>query len=236
MSNYSDKAFIFDMDGTIVDNMRFHGEAWVRFFAEIGHETDPDDFLIRTAGMTNTEIFRQIFGESVAAEQITEYANRKEELYREAFRSHLQVVTGLTAFLESAKNLGVKMAVATSAPPENIEFILDGLDLRSSFQAVTGAHEISNGKPHPEIFLKSAEKLGVQPHNCIVFEDAFKGFEAAHRAEMKSVAITTVNARKDLENLPSVVAVIDDFTSITPQDLIEKHLSSGGLNKLKTNG
>lgn len=224
MSNFTDKAFIFDMDGTLVDNMRFHGEAWVRFFAEIGHETDPDDFLIRTAGMTNTEIFRQMFGESVNDEQITQYATRKEELYRESFSPHLQAVTGLIEFLESAKESGIKMAVATSAPPDNIEFVLDGIHLRQYFQAVTGAHEIINGKPNPEIFLKSAEKLGVAPHDCIVFEDAFKGFEAAHRAEMKSVAITTVNKRNELENLPSVVEVIDDFTSITPLQLIEKHL------------
>lgn len=219
------------MDGTLVDNMRFHGEAWVRFFAEIGHETDADDFLIRTAGMTNREIFREMFGAKATEDEITRHAERKEELYRESFSPHLEAVMGLIEFLESAKELGVKMAVATSAPPENIEFVLDGLNLRQYFQAVTGAHEITNGKPNPEIFLKSAEKLDVAPHNCIVFEDAFKGFEAAHRAGMKSVAITTVNYRKDLENLPSVVEVIDDFTKITPLGLIEKHLSlASGAN------
>jgi beta-phosphoglucomutase len=197
MSNFIDRAFIFDMDGTIVDNMRFHGEAWVKFFAEIGHETDPDDFLVRTAGMTNHEIFRQMFGDEADEEQIKKYATRKEELYRDSFRPVMTAVAGLIEFLEKAQSWGVKMAVATSAPPENIEFVLDGLDLRKYFSAVTGAHEIANGKPDPEIFLKSAMKLGIEPQNCIVFEDAFKGFEAAHAAGMKSVAITTVNKRED---------------------------------------
>ncbi|MDQ4123550.1 MAG: beta-phosphoglucomutase family hydrolase [Acidobacteriota bacterium] len=224
MSNFTNRAFIFDMDGTIVDNMRFHGEAWVRFFAEIGHETDPNEFLIRTAGMTNHEIFRQMFGDGASDEQIEKYATRKEELYRNSFRLNLAAVAGLIEFLEKAKKLGVKMAVATSAPPENIEFVLDGLDLRKYFDAITGANDISNGKPDPEIFLKSAEKLAVEPQNCIVFEDAFKGFEAAHAAKMKSVAITTVNKSGELKNLPSVVEVIDDFTNLEPSELIEKHL------------
>lgn len=224
MSNFNERAFIFDMDGTLVDNMRFHGEAWVRFFAEVGRETDPDEFLIRTAGMTTREIFRQMFGDGTNEEQIKKYTLRKEELYQDSFRPHLSAVAGLIEFLEKAQKLGVKMAVATSASPRNIEFVLDGLDLRKYFGAITGANEITNGKPNPEISLKSAEKLGVSPENCIVFEDAFKGFEAANAAGMKSVAITTVNNRKNLENLPSVVAVIDDFTEIEPAELIEKHL------------
>lgn len=233
MNNLNQRAFIFDMDGTIVDNMRFHGEAWVRFFAEIGHETDPQDFLVRTAGMTNKEIFSEMFGARATEEKINEYAARKEQLYRESFAPHLSTVAGLIEFLEEAKRLDVTMAVATSAPPENIEFVLDGLDLRQYFQAVTGAHEIANGKPHPEIFLKSAEKLGAEPKNCLVFEDAFKGFEAAARAGMKSVAITTVNRREDLQNLPSVVAVINDFTEINPAELLEKHLplAAAGANE-----
>ena len=96
------------------------------------------------------------------------------------------------------------MAVATAAPLTNVEFILDGLDLRNFFDAVTTAEDVTNGKPDPEFFLVSAEKLGVEPAHCIVFEDALGGFEAAHRAGMKSIGIATVNSIEDILQLDSV--------------------------------
>ena len=98
---------------------------------------------------------------------------------------------------------------------------------------MTTAADIENGKPDPEIFLKSAQKLNVEPKNCIVFEDAIGGFEAAHRAGMKSIGIATVNSIEDILKLESVVEAHADFTNLTPLDLIEKYLpgvqSSKGL-------
>ena len=107
----------------------------------------------------------------------------------------------------------------------NVEFILDGLDLRKYFQAVVTAADVKEGKPNPEIFLKSAEKLNVAPENCLVFEDAIGGFEAAHRAGMKSIGIATVNSIEDILRLDSVVEAHDDFTNLKPQELVEKYLS-----------
>jgi beta-phosphoglucomutase len=127
--------------------------------------------------------------------------------------------------LEAAQKLGVKMAVATAAPVKNVEFILDGLNLRRFFQAVVTAADVSEGKPNPEIFLKSAEELGVEPKNSLVFEDALNGFEAAHRAGMKSIGIATVNSIEDILKLESVVEAHGDFSSLSPNELIEKYLS-----------
>lgn len=128
-------------------------------------------------------------------------------------------------FLEAAKTLGVKLAVATAAPVANMEFILDRLDLRRFFDAITTAADVSHGKPNPEIFLKSAEKLNVAPENCLVFEDAINGFEAAHRAGIKSIGIATVNSIDDLLKLNSVVEARDNFTDLKPRELVEKYLS-----------
>jgi beta-phosphoglucomutase len=220
---FENRAFIFDMDGTLVDNMRFHGLAWQKMLVENGVETDPHDFLVKTAGKTNREIIPQFFPDATAA-KLLELGGRKESLYRELFLPHRQAIKGAVEFLEEAKALGVKMAVATAAPVANMEFILDGLNLRRFFRAVTTAADIENGKPNPEIFLKSAEKLGVEPKNCLVFEDALNGFEAAHAAGMKSVAITTVHKLEQLRALNGVVEAIDDFTEVAPQVLIEKYL------------
>ena len=223
MKFYNTRAFIFDMDGTLVDNMHFHTEAWGKMLAENGVEMNAHDFLVKTAGKTNREIMPTVFGD-ISDERIEELGTRKESLYREIFLEHRKAVDGAIEFLEKAKTLGIKMAVATAAPNANVEFILDGLDLRKYFDTITTAADVTFGKPNPEIFLKSAEKLNVEPQNCIVFEDAIGGFEAAHRAGMYSIGITTVNAAEDIIKLDSVVEAHADFTNLEPEKLIEEYI------------
>ncbi|MEK7724756.1 MAG: beta-phosphoglucomutase family hydrolase [Acidobacteriota bacterium] len=223
MIDYKSFAFIFDMDGTLVDNMHKHTEAWGKMLTENGVEFNAHDFLVKTAGKTNREIIPTIFGD-ITEERITELAHRKEFLYREMFLPFRKPVDGLVEFLQISQELGIKMAVATASAKPNVEYILDGLDLRKYFDAVTTAEEIKNGKPHPEFFLKSAEKLGVEPHNSIVFEDALGGFEAANRAGMKSIGIATVNSIELILEQKSVVEAHDNFLSLIPQELINKHV------------
>lgn len=223
MIDFTTRAFIFDMDGTLVDNMRFHSEAWQKMLFENGIETDAHKFLVNTAGKTNREIIPNFFAEATE-ERLSELGLRKETLYRELYLPHRKVVAGAIEFLEEAKSLGVKMAVATAAPIANMEFILDGLDLRKYFQAITTAADVECGKPNPEIFFTSADKLGVEPKHCLVFEDAVNGFEAANRAGMKSIGIATVNSIADILKLDSVVGAYDDFSNLNPSELIQKFL------------
>jgi beta-phosphoglucomutase family hydrolase len=225
MTDLSSRAFIFDMDGTLVDNMRYHTDAWRQMLHENGVDMDPEEFLIKTAGRTNAEILPTIF-KDISEDRLHELGDRKEVLYREYFLAHRTPVKGAVEFLEASRGIGIKMAVATAAPEANVEFILDGLDLRHFFQAVTTAADISNGKPDPEIFLRSAEKLGVEPGNCLVFEDALNGFEAAHRAGMRSIGITTVNSAERLLGLDGVIEAHNDFTGLAPRDLVERYLST----------
>jgi beta-phosphoglucomutase family hydrolase len=221
--DFREYGFIFDMDGTLVDNMRFHMEAWVAMLAENGIENDGQDFLVKTAGKTNREIIPQFF-ENISDEDGLRLGNRKEEIYRELFRPKLKAIDGGLEFLEESKKLGIKMAVATAAPIANMEFILDGLNLRKYFQTITTAADVKNGKPHPEGFLISAEKLDVKPENCLVFEDAINGFQAADNAKMRSVGIATVNSIETILELPGVVAAKKDFTELDPAELIEQYL------------
>jgi beta-phosphoglucomutase family hydrolase len=221
--NYSDKAFIFDMDGTLVDNMRFHTEAWRTLIEENGYEFDEHKFLVETAGQTNREIIPSVFG-AVSNERLNELALRKEELYREVYVHHRKPVDGLLDFLDAGSELGIKMAVATAASPPNMTFILDGLDLRKYFGAITTAADVKRGKPDPEIFLLSAERLGVEPKNSIVFEDAFFGFEAAKRAGMKAIGLATVNSAEDIMHTGTVAEVHSDYREMRPDELIAKYL------------
>lgn len=223
MIDYSSRAFIFDMDGTLVDNMHVHTAAWRVLLEENGVAMDEHKFLVATAGRTNREILPEVFGE-LSDERITELAVRKETLYREAFLPNRRPITGVVEFLTKAQELGIQMAVATAASNPNMEFILDGLDLRRFFQAVTTAWDVAVGKPDPAMFLVSAEKLGIEPENCIVFEDALGGFEAARRANMKAIGIATVNSIEEMMKAETVVEAHKDFTSLDPQEIVMRYV------------
>jgi beta-phosphoglucomutase len=229
MIDYTQFGFIFDMDGTLVDNMRFHTLAWQRMLDENGITARADTFLVNTAGKTNREIIPTIFP-SASFDEISRLADRKEAIYRELYGPLRTPLAGAVEFLSAAKQCGIRMAVATAAPPPNVEFILDGLDLRQYFDAVTTAADISHGKPDPEIFLASVEKLAVQVENCIVFEDALNGFEAAERASMKSIGLATVNSLETIIGLPSVVAAYRTFFGIRPQEMIMSHILESAVS------
>jgi beta-phosphoglucomutase family hydrolase len=223
MNDFSSRAFIFDMDGTLIDNMRYHTDAWRTLLEENGFDFNERKFMVETAGQTNREILPGIFGELTEA-RLGQLAKRKEELYREEYLPHRKPLGGLVDFLEASKKLGVKLAVSTAASPPNMEFILDGLDLRKYFSVVTTAADVKKGKPDPETFLISAKHLGVEPKNSIVFEDAFGGFEAARRAGMTVVGLTTVNSAADIFKCGKVAEAHSNFTTLIPRDLVEKYI------------
>ena len=224
MTEFTEIAFIFDMDGTLIDNMRYHTSAWRVLLEENDIAFDERKFLVETAGKTNREILPTIFGD-LTDERFSELALRKEDLYREIYLPHRKPLAGLTDLLETARGLGVGLAVATAASPRNLEFILDGLELREYFTALTTADDVKRGKPDPETFIISAEKLGVEPGRCIVFEDAFGGFEAARRAGMTAIGLTTVNSAADIMATGNVAETHADFTTIDVRRLIDTYVT-----------
>jgi beta-phosphoglucomutase family hydrolase len=208
------KALILDMDGTLVDNMEFHLRAWQAFLADLGVEVSQEEFLHRTGGMQNPQILRMMLGDDLSPEEVADYGERKEAVYRQLYRPHLEPVAGAIDFLQQARERGVPLALATSAERPNIDFTLGGLGLVSAFDVVVGAEDVDRGKPHPEMFLTAAEKLGVDPGDGLVFEDSRSGIEAAHRAGMAAIALATTHRVEELEDLPGVVEVVEDFTGL----------------------
>jgi beta-phosphoglucomutase len=213
-------AFIFDMDGTIVDNMAFHTDSWLAFFARRGKTYDPDAFFRETAGAQGREILRERLGADIPEDEIAVLAQEKDVLYREIYGPHRSAIQGFEAFVTAARAQGVRLAVATSAPPANIVFTLDELDLRRHFDAVVGAADVARGKPHPDVFLKAAEKLGVPPADCIVFEDAPMGVEAARRAGMRAVVITTTLPAEAFREFDNVVRIVEHYEELNVGDLL----------------
>lgn len=213
-------AFVFDMDGTIVDNMAFHMESWLAFFARRGKTYDPDAFFRETAGAQVREILRERLDADIPDDEIAVLAQEKEALYREMYAPHRSAIQGFEVFVARAREDGVKLAVATSAPPANIVFTLDELDLRRHFDAVVGAADVARGKPHPDVFLKAAEKLGVAPADCIVFEDAPMGVEAARRAGMKTIVIATTLPAEAFREFDNVVRIVAHYEELDIGELL----------------
>ncbi|HBZ06487.1 MAG TPA: beta-phosphoglucomutase [Massilia sp.] len=208
------QSFVFDMDGTIVDNMAFHTDSWIAFFARRGRAIDADEFFRATAGRQGGEIIRSYLGEHLTDEEVAALNHEKESVYRELYAPHLKPVAGFEALLDQAQRHGVKLAVGTAAPPANVAFTLDGLDLRRHFDAIVGATDVARGKPHPDVFLKAAELCGVAPEHCIVFEDAPLGVEAARRAGMRCVVLTTTLPASSFAGYDNVIAIVRDFTEL----------------------
>ena len=213
-STAAQRAFIFDMDGTIVDNMAFHTQSWLAFFERRGHALDPDAFFRDTAGRQGHEIMRSYLGDHLSKEESAELDFEKESLYRELYGPHLKAVDGFLELLAGARADGVALAVATAAPNDNITFTLDGLDLRRHFNAVVGAADVARGKPNPDVFLLAAERCGAAPEHCIVFEDAPLGVEAARRAGMRAVVLTTTLPADAFAEFDNVICVARDFSEL----------------------
>lgn len=213
------QAFIFDMDGTIVNNMAYHTASWVEFFKRRGRVLDEDDFLRTTSGRLNSEIMRDFIDPTLSDDQCHVLAAEKEGVYRELYGPHRKTLAGFDAPIAKAKRSGLALAVGTAAPDGNIKFTLDGLALRHHFDAVVGAADVKDGKPAPDVFLKAAERCGVAPEHCIVFEDAPLGVEAARRAGMRAVVLTTTLPAAAFAEFDNVIHIAGDFSELTIDEL-----------------
>ncbi len=219
------RAFIFDMDGTIVDNMAFHTRAWIAFFERRGQRIDADEFFRATAGRQGHEIIRAHLGAHLDDDAVRALNEEKELVYRELYGPHRKTIGGFDALIARAGQEGVALAVATAAPNGNIVFTLDGLDLRRHFDAVVGAADVARGKPHPDVFLAAAERCGVAPEHCIVFEDAPLGVEAARRAGMRAVVLTTTLPAAAFAEFDNVIHIASDFSALTVAELFSASFS-----------
>jgi beta-phosphoglucomutase family hydrolase len=182
---------LFDMDGVVCDNMGAHVEAWRTFFRRHGIEIETRDFLVNTMGMPTRDVLAYYFKRPVPPAEAAALAEVKEKLYRDLYAPKRRAAAGLRKLLAASRAAGWALGLGTGSKDDNVTFILDGLKLRQSFDAVVDGGEVKKGKPDPETFLTLADKLKARPGDCVVFEDSLLGEEAARRAGMAVVAVTT---------------------------------------------
>lgn len=205
--------FLLDMDGVVCHNMPAHEEAWTAFFLGHGITIDLRDFRENTMGMPTREVLRYYFKREVPPEEAHAAAVVKETLYRKLYLPQRAPAAGLMSFLKGARAGGYRVGLGTGSKDDNVTFILDGLELRPWFDAVVDGGMVTKGKPDPETFLILADKLKVAPKDCVVFEDSLLGEEAARRAGMQVVAITTSHLPDEFKHAGLKAR---DFTGLSP--------------------
>jgi beta-phosphoglucomutase len=213
-------AALFDMDGVLVDNHRFHTDAWQQFATRHGRTITTEQYAQFINGRVAADSMPYVMQRPLSATELSELAEEKEAIYRELYAPELVPTPGLIAFLTDLKVHNVPMAVGTSAPVSNIAFTLDGVGIRPYFSTIVDASMIQKGKPDPEIYLTAAQRLGVAPARCVVFEDAFSGIEAGLRAGMIVVALATTHTRHELASTNAHL-IVDDFTQINQKLMSE---------------
>ena len=208
---------LWDLDGVLVDTGEFHFQAWSGLLPEYGIPFTCELFQA-TFGMNNAGMLSTLLGQRLTPELLTEISDRKEQRFREAVRGRAQPLPGVLAWLERLKAAGLRQAIASSAPPANIDALVDELDLRAYFGAIVSGFDLP-GKPDPALLLKAARLIDVPPERCIVVEDAVAGVEAARRAGMKCIAVTTTNPAHALKAADVVVERLDALPTDTFQRL-----------------
>jgi HAD superfamily hydrolase (TIGR01509 family) len=182
---------IFDLDGTIVDNMSIHAEAFAIFVSRHGLPPLSPADRRRLDGKRNRDIFPDLFGRPLPEDELRAYADEKESLYRELSRGRLCGLGGLVRLLARLEAASLPIAIATSAPPENVAHTLAELGLAERLTTIARSDQVARGKPWPDVFIEAARQLGVPPKACVAFEDAPMGIAAAAAAGMTTVAVTT---------------------------------------------
>ncbi|HEU4536496.1 MAG TPA: HAD family phosphatase [Polyangiaceae bacterium] len=191
-------AAVFDLDGTLVDNIRYHLEAWVALARAEGVELTAERFARELSGKKTDETIPLLLGREVAPDAIARLAAQKEAHYRALYAPHVALLPGAEALLRGLRARGLKVAIASAAPPDNRAFVLDRLGVAGLFDAVVGAENAPRGKPFPDLFLAAAAAVGVPPERCVAFEDAPLGVQAARAASMRVVGLTTTSPAGEL--------------------------------------
>jgi beta-phosphoglucomutase family hydrolase len=204
------RAFLFDLNGTMIDDMQYHVTAWHRIFNDLGANISMERMKEECYGK-NHEVIERILPGRFTDDQKTKMSLAKETAYQKAFKPHLKLIDGLDEFLEKAYRQNIQMAIGSAAIMFNIDFVLDGLNIRKYFSGIVSADDVSRSKPDPETYLKCAEALNVSPKDCIVFEDAPKGVESASNAGMRSVVLTIVHEQHEFDQYKNIVGFAGDY-------------------------
>jgi beta-phosphoglucomutase len=214
------KSFLFDLDGTLIDTMPWHFKTWETVVSELGSTLRGDDLMKELYGSGAELMNRLVPGRIFEEAESMQIIAAKEARYRNLYGANITVLPGAREFLDEALAQNIPMGIGTASNQANIDFALNFLDLRKYLSAIVGADDVANSKPFPDTWLKLAEALNTDPANCIVFEDAPKGVEAAEKAGMKAIAITGHYAANDFNGFTNIIQIIPSLNMVKINELL----------------
>lgn len=210
---------IWDMDGVLIDTGDYHFRAWNEVLNDYGIDFPREQFD-STFGMNNPALIRLLLGRTPESVLLETISDRKEKIFRHLIQDDAKPMPGVLAWLRHLENNGYRQAIASSAPQESIDALVEAMAIREYFSALVSGIAIP-GKPEPDVFLEAAQRIDVSPTRCLVIEDAAVGVEGAKRAGMKCIAVTTTLPATKLAHAD---IVIDTLTEL-PRDAIWRLLS-----------
>lgn len=211
-------ALLFDMDGVLIDSNPFHRRALIEFCRRKGLELTEEILTQRVFGKTNHEWIPDLFP-GISTEDAKRMADEKEAYFREIYADDVEPLAGLIPFLERAKEAGMPMIIGTSAPPENVTFVVEQIGLGPFLSKSVDATRVTEGKPHPQVYLLCAEEVGTEPGRSIVFEDSLVGVQAGVAAGCATVGLSTTHTEAELRHVGASL-VIPDFRGLALDQLI----------------
>ena len=216
--NMSQQCVIFDMDGVICHTNPHHVKAFEAFFNNYKIPYTEQEFEDHMYGKHNGYILTYFFKRAIAGEELTKLEDQKESMFRDIYKDKVETIPHYLKFLEELKSRNFKTAVATSAPRANLDLIVKALQIEDKMNSMMSSEDVQHHKPNPEVYLKSAERVGVSPSDCVVFEDSFSGVTAGLNAGMKVVGVLSTHTK---EQLPPCDFYINDYSEINVDKVLE---------------
>ena len=213
----SNRAFLFDLDGTLIDNMEYHIQAWQELFADMGYHWSLPEVKLKVYGK-NQEMFPRIFGNKYTQEEMDAFILQKEKRYLDLYGPKINFIAGVTDFVAAAKEANIKLGIATAGPKIIVDFAIEALNLYHYFDTIVHGDMVKQSKPHAETYLTTAALLQTEINNCLVFEDAPVGVASAANAGMSAIVVLSTHQKIEFEPFANVQGFINDYTHITVSD------------------
>lgn len=207
------KAFIFDLNGTLVNDMPYHIKAWHDEINRLGGNITMEEMKHQCYGK-NDELLERVFPGRFTMDEKLAIGNNKEAVYRVEFKPHLKLIDGAFEFITSAHAKNIPMAIGSAAILSNIDFVIKGTKIDHCFNAIVSADDVATSKPDPETFLSSASLLNIAPIEILVFEDTPKGVECALNADMDAIVLIGGHLKEEFQDFNNVVATINDYNAL----------------------
>ncbi|MDG1888774.1 MAG: HAD family phosphatase [Flavobacteriaceae bacterium] len=191
------KGIIFDMDGTMVDSLPYHHEAWKIFFNENKVENFSEKLKDYKGGGT-LDLMKAVYGDLYSLKELKKMSDEKEIIFRRIYKGNIMPIKGFKKFLNDVKSRNILVGLASNAIRKNVSLIIKELEIYDDFDSIICGDEVDNGKPNPEMFNKTIDRFKINKNECLIFEDSIEGIKAANNSGINVIGITSSSSHKIL--------------------------------------